>query len=150
MNIEGVTVHYTETAMRNHGGFVNFIRTALVEMDRILPANVMKVMRTTRIYVNDHYFLKGKVNEGACLHPSAQWLRMVGDMTEKEGQIEIYNIGGMMKEGPNLIFHEMAHAFEWRQGVRGDKIKPLLQHTYAKVKAAGKYGQAKHISGRMS
>lgn len=40
--------------------------------------------------------MDGKPHTGACAHWSEGWLRSKGDLPEKEGHMEIYNIGDIM------------------------------------------------------
>jgi len=97
MTIEGVKIHYTDEVWANDGErMVDWMTESLTEIERLVPSKAWDVMKTTEIYVNDHYFLDGKPKTGACNHWSAGWLEWKGDMTEKESHIEIYNLGDVM------------------------------------------------------
>lgn len=82
-------------------------------------------MKTVEIYVNNRYFYKTGEEFTAVAHWDRGWLNQNGNLLEKEGHIEIYNIGKIMewsKASPSIILHEMTHCFQWRHGVRGSKI----------------------------
>lgn len=129
MDINGVKIHYTQEALNNHGNEMkNFLSESLTEIERLVPSDAWNVMKTAEIYVNDQYFYDGKPASGACVHWAEGWLKANNNLVEKEGHIEIYNIGNLMKwaDVPSLVLHEMAHAYHWRQGHWGDEISPFL------------------------
>lgn len=67
------------------------------------------------------------------MHWSAGYLESKGNLVEKEGHIEINNIGEVMKwmdQQPSVILHELAHAYHWRQGNYGEDLTPYLEETY--------------------
>jgi len=105
--------------MDNHGEeMTNFLTESLTEIERLVPSDAWNVMKTTDIYVNDKYVMDGKRKTGACLHWSAGWLTGNGDLAEKEGHMEIYNIGDLINwtdQQPAVILHEMAHGYHWRR-----------------------------------
>jgi len=54
-------------------------------------------MQTVEIYVNNDYRINGENKQGACVHWSDGWLKNNGDLVEKQGNIEIYDIGDLLK-----------------------------------------------------
>lgn len=95
--MNGVKIHYTQDAFDNHGKEMrNFLTDSLTEIERLVPSDAWNVMKTTEIYVNDKYFYDGKPKTGACVHWSCGWLKANGNLCEKEGHIEIYNIGDIL------------------------------------------------------
>lgn len=58
--------------------------------------------------------MDGKNKTGAVNHWGSGWLKWKGDMPEKGGHIEIYNMGDIFnwsKQQPAVMLHEMAHAY---------------------------------------
>lgn len=75
---------------------INHIKDSLTEIEKLIPSKAWKTMQTVEIYVNKDYRRNGKLLSGACNHWSAGWLEANGDLIEKEGHVEIFNIGDLL------------------------------------------------------
>jgi len=152
--LNGVKIHYTSAAMRKHGEKMKeYLSNSLTEIERLVPSDAWNIMKTTEIYVNDEYFYDGVKDRGAGVHWSSGWLEANGNIAEKEGHIEINDIGDLLTwdqgQAP-VILHEMAHAYHWRRDHNGSRISPYLEETYKKAMAGHKYDSTQHRDGRFT
>jgi len=53
-------------------------------------------MGTTEVYVNNQFYVDGKLKSGAVANWSKGWLEAKGNLPEKAGHVEIYNMGDVM------------------------------------------------------
>ena len=76
----------------------DFFTDSLTEIERLVPSKAWNVMKTVEIYVNNEYSYDGKPIFGAVTHWSKGCLQSNGNLAEKEGQIEFYNIGNELRQ----------------------------------------------------
>ena len=78
----------------------------------VVPEHVWDEMKTIDVYVNNEFYWNGEEKGGAVVHWSAGWLENNGNLVEKEGHVEIHNIGSAMTwADESLLMHEFAHAY---------------------------------------
>jgi hypothetical protein len=144
--MHGFFVYFT-ASIADDQAFFDILELDLLEIIKIIPSHVVEILKTVRIYTNKTYFYNGKPVHGACCHWSKEWLRQNGNLPEKESHVEVYNIEdykNWIKEQPSMLFHEMVHAYQWREGAR---INEFVTEVYEKVMKKGIYDKVKYIYG---
>jgi len=92
--------------------WIDFMKNSIDYIHDTVPSHVWEEMKTTDVYINNEFYWKGEEKGGAVLHWSAGWLESYGNLVEKEGHVEIHNIGRLMNWASEfLLLHEFGHAF---------------------------------------
>jgi hypothetical protein len=131
-----------------YGNFFNYLNAALQHINTILPEHVLKVLHTVKIYINKEYYYNKEKANGCCVHRSSIWLTQNGNIGEKEGHVEIYDAiqyTQWIREQPSMLFHELVHAYEHREGSR---VVDDINKVYEKVMKTGKYDKVQYIYGQ--
>jgi hypothetical protein len=131
-----------------YGNFFDYLNAALLHISSILPDHVLKVLHTVKIYINKEYYYNNEKANGCCVHRSSGWLIQNGNLAEKEGHVEIYDAiqyTQWIREQPSMLFHELVHAYEHREGSR---VVDDINEVYNKVMKTGKYDSVKYIYGQ--
>jgi hypothetical protein len=115
----------------------------LLELTRMVPAPAVEKLRQVPIWME----LNDPKVPGGCYHPSKQWLIGHDFNPEKAKAVEFGNAKNFLtwsKEQPNLVLHEMAHAYHDRVlGFDNAEVKEV----YEKAKESGIYASVLRING---
>lgn len=130
MEIAGVKIHYTSDVMDSHGEkWINWMRESLEYIENTVPSDAWDVMKTIEVYVNNQFYIHGENKAGAVANWSEEWNLSIGNLPEKAGHVEIFNMGDVMDWAswqPSIMLHEFAHHFQYRHGDKGSEINPVL------------------------
>lgn len=90
----------------------------LDDVEHMVPPAAMTELRKTRIWVERQGNKASAYGgHGLCCHWSKGWLREHGILEEKAGGVEIINPTDYLtwrRDQPFMLFHELAHAYQWR------------------------------------
>ena len=78
-SVRGWTVKYQPGVWQHHPALVSLLQEDLEEIERLLPGQIIKIMKEVNIYINISYRYPGdRFNSlGACCHQSSDWLCQV-------------------------------------------------------------------------
>lgn len=122
---------------------LRLLEVRLFEVTLTVPARPLVELRKVPLWlgINDY------IEERACYHPSAQWLREHGLNPDKAKAVEIGNAASFLKEAryqPMMVLHELCHSYHDR--VLGFD-HPVILKAYAKAKESGIYDSVLRING---
>jgi hypothetical protein len=116
----------------------------LEEVARLVPERPLSELRKVPIWLGVNDYLEDR----ACYHPSADWLRKNGLNPDKAKAVEIGSAATFLRhirDQPMMVVHELAHAYH-------DRVlsfeHPGILEAYRKAKEAGLYEKVLRINGR--
>ena len=77
--VRGWTVKYQPGVWQHHPDLASLLQEDLAEIERLLPGQIVKIMKEVNIYINISYrYPADRLNMlGACCHQSSDWLCQV-------------------------------------------------------------------------
>jgi hypothetical protein len=112
------------------------LQADLDEMLHMVPAPAADVLRAVPIWVElQGYRGMGHGGRGLCCHWSPSWLVSNGLPAEKAGGVEVINAQDFLtwrRDQPYMLFHEFAHAYQWRLGREDGEIERVYRSAMAK------------------
>jgi hypothetical protein len=113
-------------------------RADLDEVAHFVTPQMLAVLHTVELWVEENGTHDTARNgHGMCQHASKSWLTEHGLLPEKAGHFEIINPDDFLtwrRDQPYMLFHEMAHAVQWR-----------LSKSDAEIRAAHDDAMAHHL-----
>jgi hypothetical protein len=115
----------------------------LLDLTRVVPAAAVEKLQHVPIWLE----LNNPKVPGGCYHPSREWLVGHDFNPEKAKAVEFGNAKNFLtwsREQPNLVLHEMAHAYH-------DQVlgfdNPEIRKAFDKAKEEGLYESVLRING---
>jgi len=72
-DMHGFSIYFT-ASIAHEKAFFDLLELDLLEIIKIIPAHVVEIFKSVRIYTNKTYSYDGKQVHGACCHWSKDWL----------------------------------------------------------------------------
>jgi hypothetical protein len=122
---------------------IQLLRRKLSGVRKSVPAGAFNKLKQIPIWISRNS------DAGAAYHPSAQWLLDNGRVVEMEKSIEIQNVDNFIDWAgvqPQMILHELAHAFHDRYAVKGFE-NILIRRAYATAVKSGDYRRVLYAQG---
>ena len=75
-SLQGWTIKYQPGVWDHSPDFKDVFESDLAEIQRLLPPNIVEIMRDVVVYINISYRYPGHLEDilGACCHNSSEWL----------------------------------------------------------------------------
>ncbi len=117
---------------------IELLQAQLEEIVRVVPAPAVEELKKVPLFFSMEY---PGVRATAEFHPSADWLKNNGRDPKMAKAVEFTNIRIFEAEArrmPNLVLHELAHAYHHLVLPRG-AANPDIKQAFADAKTSGKY-----------
>ncbi len=142
-NIQGWKFYIQKTALTSPKlkTVTNDIEAQLIKIKSSLPQSIVSKLQKVPVWINKD------IRNGACYHPSVEWLIENKRMPEKARSIEFQSLDSFIETAdtqPMVMLHELAHAFHHR--VHNDN-SPTITKAFEKAVKSKSYEKVKHISG---
>ncbi len=149
-DVDGWSLHIARGLLEENREAVDKARgilsSQLSELVRILPPQVVSELREVPLYFSTVY---PDGRPGAAYHPNPEWLRKNGRDPAMVKSVEFTNIAIFEKETvrmPNLVLHELAHAYHHRFLKMG-YANPELKKAYDRAVASKSYDHVERWHG---
>ncbi|WP_193213224.1 zinc-dependent peptidase [Luteolibacter marinus] len=146
-SIAGWTVHI-EKSLADHPrrqAALDLLETKLKEVAGLVPGAALPKLRQVPIW------LSRNADQGACYHPSVDWLRNNGRVVEMARSIELQNIDHFIDWAPTqplMVLHELAHA--WHDRVLPDGYANAeIRKAFDRAVATKDYENVKRANGKL-